>query len=93
MAALLDLRTVLRVATPDAADAVEIKIHDNGTGILPEIRDKRCAARFFNTIGQIQPLDRGREVAAKGRTRFRGGPVNVGFRVCSLSANIPVVGG
>jgi hypothetical protein len=36
--------------------------------------------RGMTAVGQIQPLDRGREVQAWGRLRrFRGGPVNVGL--------------
>jgi signal transduction histidine kinase len=35
-----EARPVLRVATRDLGDAVEVRVRDNGTGIAPEIRDK-----------------------------------------------------
>src|SRR3954447_7179767 len=33
-------RPILAVATREAGEAIEIKVHDNGTGIPPEIRDR-----------------------------------------------------
>jgi len=41
-------RPVLRVATHDAGDAVEIRVRDNGVGIPAEIRDKLFQP-FFTT--------------------------------------------
>jgi signal transduction histidine kinase len=35
-----DFRPTLRVATRDLGEMVEIRVRDNGTGIVPEIRDK-----------------------------------------------------
>jgi signal transduction histidine kinase len=35
-----DFRPTLRVATRDLGAAVEVRVHDNGAGIAPEIRDK-----------------------------------------------------
>jgi hypothetical protein len=50
-----------------------------------------CVAGLFSTIGQVQPLDRGREVEAKDRLRFRGSPSASASGCVSLSANISVV--
>jgi signal transduction histidine kinase len=36
----LGFRPSLRVTTRDLGEAVEVRVHDNGTGIAPEIRDK-----------------------------------------------------
>ncbi len=41
-------RPMLKVATRDLGDAVEIRVRDNGTGISPEIRDKLFQP-FFTT--------------------------------------------
>jgi len=35
-----DFRPTLKVATRELGDAVEVRVRDNGTGIVPEIRDK-----------------------------------------------------
>jgi len=35
-----DFRPTLRVVTRDLGDTVEVRVHDNGSGIAPEIRDK-----------------------------------------------------
>jgi GAF domain-containing protein len=35
-----DFRPTLKVATRDLGDSVEVRVRDNGTGIVPEIRDK-----------------------------------------------------
>jgi two-component system, NtrC family, sensor kinase len=43
-----EFRPVLKVATKDLGEAVEIRIRDNGTGIPPEIRDKLFQP-FFTT--------------------------------------------
>jgi two-component system, NtrC family, sensor kinase len=35
-----EFRPTLKVTTRDLGEAVEVRVHDNGTGIAPEIRDK-----------------------------------------------------
>jgi signal transduction histidine kinase len=35
-----EFRPILKVATRDLGEAVEVRVRDNGTGIAPEIRDK-----------------------------------------------------
>jgi hypothetical protein len=35
----------LNVSTRDFGDAVDIRVRDNGTGILADIRDKNCPSR------------------------------------------------
>src|SRR5208282_4170727 len=43
-----DFRPVLKVATHDLGEAVEIRVRDNGTGIPAELRDKLFQP-FFTT--------------------------------------------
>jgi signal transduction histidine kinase len=50
----LDFRPALKVATRDLGDAVEVRVHDNGTGIAPEIKD-----RLFQPFVATKPTGEG----------------------------------
>jgi signal transduction histidine kinase len=45
---------MLKVATRDLGDAVEVRVRDDGTGIAPEIRDK-----FFQPFVTTKPTGEG----------------------------------
>src|SRR5262249_14251537 len=49
-----DYRPMLKVATRDIGEAVEVRVRDNGTGIAPEIRD-----RLFQPFVTTKPTGEG----------------------------------
>ena len=69
-------RPVLRVATRDAGDAVEIRVRDNGTGIPSEIRDKLFQP-FFTTKPTGEGTGLGLSISYDIVTQQHGGTIDV----------------
>ncbi len=69
-------RPVLRVATRDAGDAVEIKVRDNGIGIPPGIRDKLFQP-FFTTKPTGEGTGLGLSISYDIVTQQHGGTISV----------------
>ena len=73
-------RPVLRVATRDAVDAVEIRVRDNGTGIPAEIRDKLFQP-FFTTKPTGEGTGLGLSISYDIVTQQHGGTIEVDSEV------------
>ncbi len=73
-------RAVLRVATRDAVDAVEIRVRDNGTGIPAEIRDKLFQP-FFTTKPTGEGTGLGLSISYDIVTHQHGGTIEVNSEV------------
>ena len=73
-------RSVLKVATREAGDAVEIKVRDNGIGIPPEIRDKLFQP-FFTTKPTGEGTGLGLSISYDIVTQQHGGTITVDSRV------------
>jgi signal transduction histidine kinase len=69
-------RPVLRVATHDAGDAVEIRVRDNGAGIPPAIRDKLFQP-FFTTKPTGEGTGLGLSISYDIVTQQHGGTIVV----------------
>jgi two-component system, NtrC family, sensor kinase len=69
-------RPVLRVATRDAGDAVEIRVRDNGVGIPAEIRDKLFQP-FFTTKPTGEGTGLGLSISYDIVTQQHGGAIAV----------------
>ena len=69
-------RPVLRVATHDNGDAVEIRVRDNGTGIPPAIRDKLFQP-FFTTKPTGEGTGLGLSLSYDIVTQQHGGTIDV----------------
>jgi two-component system, NtrC family, sensor kinase len=69
-------RPVLRVATHDAGDAVEIRVRDNGVGIPAEIRDKLFQP-FFTTKPTGEGTGLGLSISYDIVTQQHGGAIAV----------------
>ena len=69
-------RPVLRVVTRDAGDAVEVRVHDNGTGIPPDIRDKLFQP-FFTTKPTGEGTGLGLSISYDIVTQQHGGTIAV----------------
>jgi two-component system NtrC family sensor kinase len=67
---------VLRVATREAGDAVEIKVRDNGTGIPPAVRDKLFQP-FFTTKPTGEGTGLGLSISYDIVTQEHGGTIVV----------------
>jgi GAF domain-containing protein len=78
--AMSDFRPVLKVATRDLGEAVEIRIRDNGTGISPEIRDKLFQP-FFTTKPTGEGTGLGLSISWDIVTQQHGGTIEVDSRV------------
>ncbi len=75
---------VLKVATRDLGEAVEIRVRDNGTGIPPEIRDKLFQP-FFTTKPTGEGTGLGLSISYDIVTQQHGGTI----RSTARSANSP----
>src|SRR5208282_2685293 len=75
-----DFRPVLKVATKDLDEAVEIRVRDNGTGIPPEIRDKLFQP-FFTTKPTGEGTGLGLSISWDIVTQQHGGTIEVDSRV------------
>jgi PAS domain S-box-containing protein len=69
-------RPVLKVVTHDLADAVEVRVRDNGTGIAPEIRDKLFQP-FFTTKPTGEGTGLGLSISYDIITQQHGGTITV----------------
>jgi signal transduction histidine kinase len=72
-------RSVLKVATREAGDAVEIKVRDNGIGIPVEIRDKLFQP-FFTTKPTGEGTGLGLSISYDIVTQQHGGTISVDSR-------------
>jgi two-component system NtrC family sensor kinase len=75
-----NFRPVLKVATRDLGEAVEIRVRDNGTGIAPEIRDKLFQP-FFMTKPTGEGTGLGLSISYDIITQRHGGTIEVGSRL------------
>jgi len=73
-------RPVLKVMTRDLANEVEIRVRDNGTGILPELRDKLFQP-FFTTKPTGEGTGLGLSISYDIVTQQHGGTITVDSRV------------
>jgi signal transduction histidine kinase len=73
-------RPVLRVVTRELGEAVEVKVHDNGTGIAPEIRDKLFQP-FFTTKPTGEGTGLGLSISYDIVTQQHGGTITVDSQV------------
>jgi signal transduction histidine kinase len=71
---------VLRVATRDVGETVEIRVRDNGAGITPEIRDKLFQP-FFTTKPTGEGTGLGLSISWDIVTQQHGGTIEVDSRV------------
>jgi GAF domain-containing protein len=69
-------RPVLRVATRDADDAVEVKVRDNGIGVPPNIKDKLFQP-FFTTKPTGEGTGLGLSISYDIVTQQHGGTISV----------------
>jgi len=69
-------RPVLKVATRDLGEAVEIRVRDNGTGIPPEYRD-RLFQPFFTTKPTGEGTGLGLSISYDIVTQQHGGTIKV----------------
>src|SRR5215472_16474800 len=69
-------RPVLEVTTRDLGEAVEIRVRDNGTGILPEYRD-RLFQPFFTTKPTGEGTGLGLSISYDIVTQHHGGTIAV----------------
>jgi signal transduction histidine kinase len=72
-------RPTLKVSTRDLGDAVELKVHDNGIGIAPEIRDKLFQP-FFTTKPTGEGTGLGLSISYDIVTQQHGGTITVDSR-------------
>jgi signal transduction histidine kinase len=70
----------LTVATRDLGQAVEVRVHDNGTGIPPEVRDKLFQP-FFTTKPTGEGTGLGLSISYDIVTQQHGGNIEVDSRV------------
>jgi GAF domain-containing protein/signal transduction histidine kinase len=75
-----DFRPVLKVATRELGDAVEVRIRDNGTGIPPEVRN-RLFQPFFTTKPTGEGTGLGLSISYDIVTQQHGGTIAVDSRV------------
>ena len=73
-------KPTLKVSTRDLGDAVEIRVHDNGTGIPPEIKDKLFQP-FFTTKPTGEGTGLGLSISYDIVTQQHGGTITVDSRV------------
>jgi signal transduction histidine kinase len=75
-----NFRPVLKVTTRDLGEAVEIRVRDNGTGIVPEIRDKLFQP-FFTTKPTGEGTGLGLSISYDIITQQHGGTIEVDSRL------------
>ena len=75
-----DFRPVLKVATSDLCEAVEIRVRDNGAGIPPEIKDKLFQP-FFTTKPTGEGTGLGLSISWDIVTQQHGGTIEVESQV------------
>lgn len=67
---------MLKVTTGDLGEAVEIRVRDNGSGIVPEIRDKLFQP-FFTTKPTSEGTGLGLSISWDIVTQQHGGTIEV----------------
>jgi two-component system, NtrC family, sensor kinase len=75
-----DFRPMLKVASRDLGDTVEVRVRDNGTGIAPEIRDKLFQP-FVTTKPTGEGTGLGLSIAWDIVTQQHGGTISVDSQV------------
>jgi signal transduction histidine kinase len=75
-----NFRPTLKVTTRDLGEAVEIRVRDNGAGIMPEIRDKLFQP-FFTTKPTGEGTGLGLSISYDIVTQQHGGAIAVDSRV------------
>jgi signal transduction histidine kinase len=70
----------LKVSTRDLGEAVEIRVRDNGTGILPEIKDKLFQP-FFTTKPTGEGTGLGLSISYDIVTQQHGGTISVDSQI------------
>ena len=75
-----NFRPTLKVTTRDLGEAVEIRVRDNGAGIMPEIRDKLFQP-FFTTKPTGEGTGLGLSISYDIVTQQHGGTIAVDSRV------------
>ena len=75
-----EFRPTLKVATRDLGDAIEVRVCDNGTGIVPEIRDKLFQP-FVTTKPTGEGTGLGLSIAWDIVTQQHGGTIEVDSRL------------
>ena len=75
-----NFRPTLKVTTHDLGEAVEIRVRDNGVGIMPEIRDKLFQP-FFTTKPTGEGTGLGLSISYDIVTQQHGGTITVDSRV------------
>ena len=78
-----DFKPVLKVATRDLGDQVEVRVHDNGTGIPAEIRDKLFQP-FFTTKPSGEGTGLGLSISYDIVAQQHGGTISVDSEVGSV---------
>jgi len=73
-------RPILRIATRDLGDAVEVRIRDNGIGIAADIKDKLFQP-FFTTKPTGEGTGLGLSISYDIVTQQHGGTIEVDSRV------------
>ena len=74
-----DFRPTLKVATRELGDAVEVRVRDNGTGVVPEIRNKLFQP-FVTTKPTGEGTGLGLSIAWDIVTQQHGGTIAVDSR-------------
>ena len=69
-------RPILKVSTRDLGDAVEVRVRDNGTGIVPEVR-ARLFQPFFTTKPTGEGTGLGLSISYDVVTQQHGGTIEV----------------
>jgi signal transduction histidine kinase len=75
-----EFRPTLKVRTCDLGDAVEVRVHDNGSGIAPEIRDKLFQP-FVTTKPTGEGTGLGLSISYDIVTQQHGGTIEVDSRL------------
>jgi PAS domain S-box-containing protein len=75
-----NFKPTLKVSTRDLGNAVEVRIRDNGTGIVPEIKDKLFQP-FFTTKPTGEGTGLGLSISYDIVTQQHGGTITVDSRV------------
>ena len=75
-----EIEPTLKVSTRDLGEAVEIRVRDNGIGILPEIKDKLFQP-FFTTKPTGEGTGLGLSISYDIVTQQHGGTITVDSRV------------
>jgi PAS domain S-box-containing protein len=84
MEAMSGFEPTLQVSTRDIGDTVEIRVRDNGTGILPEIRD-RLFQPFFTTKPPGEGTGLGLSMSYEIITQQHDGSITVDSKVGEYS--------